>query len=47
MVRRVPAGMRPTIITPSPNGAVAFSRSSGPYYNGSQGYYRAPPPRGY
>ena len=20
---------------------------SGPYYNGSQGYYRAPPPRGY
>jgi hypothetical protein len=24
-----------------------FGRSSGPYYNGSQGYYRAPPPRGY
>jgi len=24
-----------------------FGRSNGPYYNGSQGYYRAPPPRGY
>jgi len=24
-----------------------FGRPSGPYYNGSQGYYRAPPPRGY
>ena len=24
-----------------------FGRPSGPYYNGSQGYYRPPPPRGY
>jgi L,D-transpeptidase catalytic domain len=24
-----------------------FGRSGGPFYNGSQGYYRAPPPRGF